>query len=230
MNQLNYIFITILAFFFLQSNAQTTNDRSNRKEDKNSKVYSSREAKKRFVWGGKFGVNRSNVYDEQGMDFVASSKTGFAGGLFAAIPLGSLLGIQPEVLISQKGFSGSGTINNEGYTLTRTTTHLDIPLQLQLKPLRFFSIVGGIQYSYLLSQSDELSSGANSLQQSQEFKNDNIRKNSLGAVTGFDINIRHIMLSGRVGCDMQANRGDGSSYTPRYKNVWLQGTVGYRIY
>lgn len=227
MKTMNTIITILFLFFCIKTYSQTQSDRKN---EEISKVYTSREAKKKFVWGGKVGLTRSNVYDAQGMNFLASSKTGIAGGLFAAIPLGALLGIQPEVLISQKGFTGSGTINNDSYTLTRTTTHLDIPLQLQLKPVRFFSIVGGIQYSYLLSQNDELSSGTNSLQQDQEFKNDNIQKNILGAVTGFDINVRHIILSGRAGCDMQTNRSDGSSYTPGYKNVWLQGTIGYRFY
>jgi hypothetical protein len=29
--------------------------------------------------------------------------------------------------------------------------------------------------------------------------------------------------------DLKNNNGDGTSTTPRYKNVWYQATVGYRF-
>jgi len=147
-----------------------------------------------------------------------------------AIPLGRFVGFQPEVLISQKGFSSTGKLQNDSYTLERTSTYLDIPLQLQLKPFRFLSIVAGIQYAYLLNQNDKITFGSNSIERSEDFNNDNIRKNIFGAVGGVDFNIQHLVLSGRAGWDLTANRGDGSSYTPRYKNLWLQATVGFRFY
>jgi hypothetical protein len=191
---------------------------------------SSKDAKKKVVLGFKGGINRANVFDESGGNFVASSKPGYVAGVFLAVPFGSLLGFQPEILLSQKGFQGSGTIKGEGYLITRTTTHLDIPLQLQFKPFKWLSIVGGPQYSYLLKQTDKFTFGSNSQEQSQEFQNDNIRKNIFGTVIGLDINIRHFVFSGRSGWDVVSNHGDGTSSTPRYKNMWLQGTIGYRIY
>jgi hypothetical protein len=193
-------------------------------------VVSSREAKKRIVPGIKIGINRSNVYDEEGLDFVASPKTGFVGGAYVALPIGSLLGIQPEILISQKGFSSHGMLEGAPYYLERTTTFLDVPLQVQLKLFRFLTLLGGVQYSFLMKQTDSFSRRETTIAQSQAFENDNIRKNILGGTVGFDINIRHIVLSGRSAWDFRANRGDGSYYTPRYKNVWLQATIGYRFY
>ena len=71
--------------------------------------------------------------------------------------------------------------------------------------------------------------GINSSEQEQEFNNDNIRKNVLGFVAGADFNFSHIVVSGRAGWDFQTNHGDGSSSTPRYKNRWLQFTIGYKI-
>ena len=222
-------YITIVFFGFLCITASAQDD-SNNNSNNNSEKKSSRDAKHSLVFGLKAGANRSNVYDEEGKDFVAGAKTGFAGGAFLSIPIGGFLGVQPEVLISQKGFKSSGTIDSSSYNLQRTSTFLDIPLQIQLKPFRFLSILGGIQYSYLLNQQDQISFGPNSIEQNKEFKNDNIRRNIFGAVGGFDINISHLVLSGRAGWDLSANRGDGSSYTPRYKNFWVQGTVGIRIY
>jgi hypothetical protein len=180
-------------------------------------------------FGIKAGLNYSNVWDEQGQDFKADPKLGFAGGVFLGVPIGKFLGFQPEVLVSQKGFQGSGTLMGSPYSFSRTTTYIDIPLLLQVKPAEFFTIVLGPQYSYLMNQKDVHTWGANSTAQEQEFENDNVRKNVLGFVAGADINIQHVVVSGRMGWDLQANNGDGSSYTPRYKNQWLQLTVGFKL-
>jgi len=180
-------------------------------------------------FGVKAGLNYSNVWDEQGQDFAADAKVGFAGGLFLGIPIGKFLGFQPEVLISQKGLQGSGTLYGSPYSFTRTTTYVDVPLQLQVKPADFLTIVVGPQYSYLMSERNVYTWGANSSVQEEDFENDNIRKNIFGVVAGGDINLQHIVLSGRMGWDLQTNHGDGSSSTPRYKNKWVQFTVGFKI-
>lgn len=185
--------------------------------------------REKTVFGVKAGMNYSNVWDEEGQDFRADAKVGFAGGLFLGIPVGRYLGIQPELLISQKGFQGSGTLLGQPYSFSRTTTYLDIPLQLQVKPAEFMTIVLGPQYSYLMNQKDVYTYGTNSSAQEQEFNNDNIRKNVLGFVAGADVLISHVVVSGRMGWDLQKNNGDGTSSTPRYKNQWIQFTVGFKI-
>ncbi len=65
----------------------------------------------------------------------------------------------------------------------------------------------------------------------QEFDNENdqIRKNIFGAVGGLDVNISHVVISGRMGFDLLNNNGDGTSTTPRYKNRWIQLTAGVKI-
>jgi hypothetical protein len=181
------------------------------------------------TFGVKAGLNYSNVWDEKGQDFQADAKIGFAGGLFLGIPIGNFLGFQPELLISQKGFQGSGTLLGAPYSFSRTTTYLDVPLLLQVKPVEFLTIVLGPQYSYLMNQKDVYTWGVNSSGQEQEFENDNIRKNIFGFTAGADINIEHVVISGRMGWDLQNNNGDGTSYTPRYKNQWLQLTLGFMI-
>jgi len=180
-------------------------------------------------FGVKAGINRSNVWDEQGQDFQADAKTGFAGGVFLSIPISTFLGIQPEILLSQKGFQGSGTLVTIPYSFSRTTTYLDIPLLLQIKPAEMFTIVLGPQYAYLLSEKNNYSFGGNNTVLEQEFDNDNIRKNTLGFVVGVDFNADHVVLSGRVGWDFMDNHGDGTSSTPRYKNQWLQLTLGFKL-
>lgn len=190
----------------------------------------SEDNREKLSLGIKVGANRSNVYDEKGQDFKADAKMGAVGGVFVGIPIGQFLGIQPELLISQKGFKASGSLLGNVYSDTRTTTYLDIPLQVQLKPSNFLTLLAGVQYSYLLHQKDVFAFGANSTAQDQEFKNDNARKNILGAVIGLDVNIGHVVLGAKACWDLQNNVGDGSSFTPRYKNVWLQGTIGFRLF
>lgn len=100
-------------------------------------------------FGLKAGLNMSNVWDTQGQDFVADPKYGLAGGAFVSLPIGTYLGIQPELIISQKGFQGSGSLLGFSYSNTRTTTFLDVPLLVQFKPIEYFTILAGPQFSYL---------------------------------------------------------------------------------
>ena len=186
--------------------------------------------REKLQFGLRAGVNYSNVYDSKGEDFKASAKLGFAGGALISIPIGKYLGVQPEILISQKGFKGSGSLLGSNYNFSRTTTYIDVPLQFALKPSQFITILAGPQFSYLANQKDVFTSSLISNQQEQEFKLDNIRKNIFSAVAGVDINLNHIFLSVRANWDLQTNAGDGTSSTPRYKNAWYQATIGFKLY
>lgn len=184
----------------------------------------------KLTFGIKGGLNLSNVYDSKGEQFQHESKLGLAAGIALAIPIGKYFGLQPEALISQKGFKGKGVILGNTYNFTRTTTYLDVPLLFMLKPSEFITIVAGPQYSYLINQRDVFATASTSIEQQTEFVNDNIRKNMLCLTGGADINLKHIVLGVRAGWDIQNNNGDGTSNTPQYKNVWYQATVGYRFY
>jgi hypothetical protein len=184
----------------------------------------------KLVIGFKAGMNYSNVYDSQGEEFNADPKVGFAGGAFVSVPIGKFLGVQPEILFSQKGFSATGTLLGSPYYFTRTSNYLDIPLFVALKPAEFVTILVGPQFSFLLKQKDVFRNSATSSVQEQEFKNDNIRKNTLCFVGGLDFNFKHFVIGTRAGWDVTNNKGDGTSSTPRYKNVWFQATLGVRIY
>lgn len=190
-----------------------------------------------FEVGVKAGVNISNVYDEEAEDFVANSKAGFAGGVFFSIPFNKYFGIQPEVLFSQKGFQSTrrystGIFGNGSYDVrtSTTTNHIDIPLQLQIKPASFLTLLVGPQYSFVLSKVDKRQdSNGNSNSDTTDYNNDNIRKNIFGVVGGADVNISHLVLSARAGWDLQNNNGDGTNNNPRYKNAWYQFTVGVKF-
>jgi len=183
----------------------------------------------KFSLGGKIGTNLSNVYDAQDQTFHADSKFGLVAGGFLSIPLGNFFGVQPEVLFSQKGFKATGNLLGSGYTLTRTTTFIDIPLMFTIKPIGMVTIMAGPQFSYLIKQRDVISNSTNSYAQEKEFQNENVRKNILCFIGGADINLKQLVIGVRAGWDLQNNNGNGTSSTPRYKNVWYQATLGFRI-
>jgi hypothetical protein len=181
-------------------------------------------------FGVKAGLNYSNVWDEYGEEFRADGKFGLVGGIWLGIPISEYLGFQPGIQFSQKGFKATGMLLGESYDMIRTTNHIDIPLLITVKPIEYISIGFGPQYSYLIQQKDEFVNTTTSIAQMTEFENDNIRKNILGLTGGFDINLDHLVFSGRIGYDLANNNGDGTSTTPRYKNAWSQITIGYRLF
>lgn len=180
-------------------------------------------------FGPKVGLNLSNVYDSEGDDFYADTKMGLAAGVFVSIPVGTFLGIQPELLFSQKGFKSSGSVLGDDYTFTRTLNFIDVPLLIAVKPSEWLTIVAGPQYSYLISSKDAFKNSFLNIEQEQEFDNDNLRKNTLCFLGGLDFTINRIVVGTRVGWGLLKNNGDGSTTNPRYKNVWLRATLGFRL-
>jgi hypothetical protein len=182
-----------------------------------------------LVIGIKAGMNVSNVWDEQGADFVADPKLGAVGGVFLAVPIGKYFGIQPELLFSQKGFKGGGILLGFPYSFTRTTSYLDVPILVQFKPIEYFTLLAGPQFSYLLKEKNVYTFGSNSSEQEQAFSNEDVRNNILGFVVGADVTIKSFVIAVRAGWDFQNNNKNGVSTTPRYKNQLLQLTIGFRI-
>jgi Outer membrane protein beta-barrel domain len=182
-----------------------------------------------IVLGAKAGMNISNVYDSEGDEFDASPKMGIAAGVFMQVPIGTFLGIQPEVMFSQKGYKSTGSVLGFDYTMTRTSNYLDIPVFLAIKPSEYVSLLFGPQYSYLFKQTNELVTPISNTVVEEEFDNENIRKNTFGLAMGLDFRFQAFVLSGRLGMDLFNNNGDGSSTTPRYKNVTGQITLGVAL-
>ena len=183
----------------------------------------------KMSFGVKVGANYSNVYDSEGEDFVADPKFGLALGGFLSIPLGKFIGVQPEILFSQKGFKSSGTFFGSTYEMTRTTNYIDVPLLFSVKPIPQISLLFGPQFSYLLSQKDEFTGGTITATQEDDFNNDNLRKNTFGLTGGADFNVDNLVISLRAAWDVSNNNGDGTSTTPRYKNMLYQATIGYKF-
>lgn len=189
---------------------------------------SNEDIRTRMTLGLRVGANLSNVYDESGEEFVADPKIGLVAGGYLSIPIGKFLGVQPGVYYSQKGFEGSGRLLGSPYEVKRTSSFLDVPLLLEIKPVGLITIVAGPQFSYLLKQKDEFKTNLGTVEQEEEFENDDIRKNIMGLTGGVDVNLNNLVIGVRAAWDVQKNGEDGAS-TPRYKNVLYQATLGFRF-
>ena len=107
-----------------------------------------------------------------------------------------------------------------------TTNYIDVPLLFTIKPSTFITLLAGPQYSFLVKQKDVFTSGSLNVNQEQSFEND---KSVLCFLAGIDINLNQFVIGARAGWDLQNNNGDGTSSSPRYKNVWYQATLGIRF-
>ena len=194
-----------------------------------SSFCNAQEKRDNLHFGLKVGTNLSNVYDAQGQNFVADSKFGLAAGAFLSIPFGKIIGIQPEVLYSEKGFKSTGMLLGTAYSLDRSTSFIDIPLLLAIKPISLITIVAGPQFSFLLKDRNTFNNGSATVEQQKLFETDNIRRNLLSFTGGADVNLSNFVIGLRANYDTQNNNGDGTTSTPRYKNAWYQATVGIRF-
>ena len=188
------------------------------------------DSRKELSFGFKACINYSTVFDMKTDNSNISGKTGFAGGAFLSIPLGKYVGIQPEVVLSQRGFKSSGNYKLKEYDLKRTSNYIDLPLMVFFKPLETVTILLGPQFSYLMSQTDVVTNTSMSLQQEQQFKSESYRRTVFCLTGGLDFNFNNIVFGLRLGSDLRHNKEDYLSGTPKYKNMWVQTSVGFRIY
>ena len=183
---------------------------------------SSMDNREELSFGIKAGINYSNVYSESGDGYVADGKVGFAGGVFVSIPLNELIGVQPELLYSQKGFKTEGTF----FDGQITSSYLDLPIHLQIKPTENISILAGPQFSYLLSTKYELN-GFSAID--EEDLDDNNNKATVGISAGVDFEVQNFLISARGSWDLSKVNKDNSTSDINYKNQLFQITLGYKF-
>jgi opacity protein-like surface antigen len=191
-------------------------------QTQNSSTPYDMDAREELKVGIKAGANYSNVYSESGDGYVADGKLGFAGGVFVSIPLSRLVGIQPELMYSEKGFKTEGTFLDGKIT----TSHLDLPIHLQIKPTKNISLLAGPQLSYLLSTKYELN-GFSAID--EEDFDDNNNRATLGLSVGVDFTVENFLISARGAYDLSKVNKDNSTSDINYKNQLLQLTLGYRF-
>lgn len=108
-------------------------------------------------FGVKAGINVSSISKDGYED--AKSKVGFAGGVFANIPVSEMFSIQPEVMYSQMGSkvtnSYSGTVLGNNFTSKSSATlnldYVTVPLMLQFRATPAFYVEAGPEFGFLVS-------------------------------------------------------------------------------
>jgi hypothetical protein len=178
--------------------------------------------------GFKGGLSMATIIKTNDNSYSTNPLWGFNGGAIIQLPLGKIVGIQTEVLFSQKGYRTTGSSLLYGdYDYRRYLNFLDIPILLRINSSKEFALVVGPQYSYLLSTHTVFKTGATMYQQTVNSDNSNITKNIFGGVIGADINLdEHFFIYARYSIDFKNNNGDGSSSTPAYKNQVIQLGLG----
>ena len=110
-------------------------------------------------FGIKGGVNIATLNNKDypsSADFKSNTKTGFHGGFFVNVPMGSVIKFQPELLYSLQGAKSRINIATPtGSVSSNYKTHLhylNLPLMFQARPASGgFYVELGPQLSYLLS-------------------------------------------------------------------------------
>jgi hypothetical protein len=178
-------------------------------------------------FGLKGGLNIATIVKTNDDNFQSDPLFGFNGGALLQIPFGNIVAIQPELLYSQKGYKSTGTTLGQEYDYRRHTNFVDVPLLLRLNASENFGFVIGPQFSFLTSTRTVVKSGDNSMEQTVDNDNSNLRKNILGGVIGFDVNLdHHAFVYARYTLDLQNDNGNGSPTTPAYKNQVFQLGLG----
>jgi hypothetical protein len=179
--------------------------------------------------GVKAGINITSAYCIAEEVFDTEPRVSFAGGIFAEIPLGKYILLQPEVLVSQRCLQANGVLKAVRYTVTRRATYLDIPVLVAFRPANSVKLLAGPQYSYLLKQRYSFSGDVpRSLQ--EEFNSDVYRTHTLCITFGAEFNIQRFVIGSRLGWDLLTNRQDDADITPEYRLVWYQFMVGYKVF
>ena len=184
----------------------------------------------RLELGLKAGLNYNTLQMEGMPSFSIETKTGYAGGAFASLALTEYIGVKAEALISQKSFSGSNNVDSSSYVFTRSAAYLDFPLLLQIRPAKWFHIVVGPQYSYLVSRSDRVKGDDGELAKAVKAENTKIAYNNIGGCAGIEFTFKRVWLWGRYNVDFENNNWNGTSSLPAYKNEVYQVGVGFSFF
>lgn len=168
--------------------------------------------------GVRAGANLSNIVKSGDSDFSTGSKMGFNAAVFADLPLASVFSIQPELQFSQKGFRSTGSFLGSPYEYKQTTNFIEVPILAKIKPSANFAILAGPQFSFLSSTKTSFNVSNTSYEDIVKEENDNLRKNILGGVLGLEASSKNFLVGLRYNLDFQANNGDGTSTTLKYKN------------
>jgi hypothetical protein len=145
------------------------------------------------MFGVKGGVNLASLEiddDTPATNFETNSKTSFHLGVYANLPLGSMLRLQPEILYFGAGSKVQGTplSGNQGTKMNYEADfdYISIPVKVQLKTKGGFFVEAGPQFSFLTTARQDNETGTDPDIKDQGI----IRKTDFGVVGGLGFTSR----------------------------------------
>ena len=107
----------------------------------------------KLKFGVQGGFNLANVQlDETGqIDYEASLRTAFNGGIFTQVSfLNDKLILQPEIMYSAEGFVNTVNQSSGDEEVKTSLNFMNIPVTLIFKPVKFLNFQIGPEFGYLL--------------------------------------------------------------------------------
>ncbi len=102
--------------------------------------------------GIKGGLNFANQdYESDGLSVSPDGRTGLHFGAFLVLNLSDNIGLQPELLYSQKGIK----FESGGFNIEENFNYIDLPILLRYNINEMISLHAGPQLSFLLSAEDQ---------------------------------------------------------------------------
>jgi len=110
--------------------------------------------------------NLQSMLDFSNGTITTSDNNSFFGGVYASIPVGGMVSVEPAVYYTQKGYTMTGDFNVKGLEFIGanakaklTTNYIDIPVLLKAN-MDGFQFFAGPQLSYLMSADLKTTAGA----------------------------------------------------------------------
>jgi len=167
------------------------------------------------------GLNLANTVDAYNSYYSTGTIAGFNAGLYFDVPLAYPVSFEPEVLYSQKGFSGQ---LSDGGNFTSRSGYIDVPLLAKFHVVPGFNFLIGPQVSFLTNTTNTYNDVDAT---TQDHINYNGSNTFLDGVVGVSFDINPVVeLRARYTIDLTSN---DSYYYGDYRNQVFQIGIGFRI-
>lgn len=164
----------------------------------------------RFTIGVKGGANFGKITGES---FKDQFKFGYQVGFFATIPLGQVIGIQPEVLFNQTNVDTSSKFSTIYTNFNKIGSvelkQMLLPIMLNVNLNKYLTLQAGPQFAVVIDQNKNL------LQNGQ----DAFKSGTFSAAAGLQLNISNIRLYGRFTGGLTNMDNVGSNDTWKVQNI-----------
>ena len=187
------------------------------------------QAQNRVRAGIKGGFNASTLYYENAKNNDRKERYGFHGGVYAQIPAGRFLSIQPELLYSAKGASANyNTLGLQGRNTFRLN-YVELPVLATFKLGNSVELQAGPYVSYLLNT--KVTSTGDLGNATSALNRDNFNKTDYGLAGGLNLFVGKALIGLRYAQGLKniADGGVAGSLLGNAKNGVGMVSVGFSL-